>query len=317
MNTSEIVSNEEMSALVPEDGGGAGGALGRSNVIPYNFRRPDRLSKDEIRSIYLLHDLFAHALSSSLPLFLKAVAEVDLISVEQQTFGEYLKGLADPTTIFTLDAKELKGSFAVEINSPIAFPVIDRMLGGIGNDLEKKRAATDLELNILEGFLGIVIDSYREAWNPITELTTEIEGRETRPQLAQMVAQNEVVVTIAYQLTIGESKGSMSFCLPITTLESVIEKFHPDTQGDEYDVDPDIKRPLFDALERVRFAIEADAKSIRIRYGDLIALTEGDILRTNHRTDAPLLISVGGNRKFKASLAANNGQRVVRVEQTV
>lgn len=304
-----------MSALVPE--GGKAIASEHGKVIPYNFRRPDRLSKDQIRSIYLLHDLFAHTLSSNLPLFLRAASEVSLISVEQQPFGEYLKGLADPTTIFTLNAEHLRGSFAIEINSPIAFPVIDRMLGGGGSELLEKRAATDLELNILEGFLSIVLDSYREAWKPIVDLATTIVGRETRPQLAQMVSQNEVVVTIVYQVQIGEAKGLMSVCLPIVTLESVIDQFNPATYAGIQEVDSETRLPLLDVLSRVRLRVCAEVKPLRVNYGEVMSLAEGDIIRTNHRIDTPVDIKIGGLKKFKGSLAANNGQRVARIENLV
>ncbi len=241
--------------------------------------------------------------------------EVNLISVDQQPFGDYLKGLADPTTIFTLHAPELRGCFAIEVNSPIAFPVIDRMLGGPGKDLEEKRAATELELNILEGFLSIVTDAYREAWKPIVELETEIIGRETRPQLAQMVAQNEVVVTIAYQVQIGESQGSMSFCLPIVTLESVIDKFNPATYDNGQSEDPAIRKPLLEALGRVRFPVSTEIKPIRVKYGELMSLAVGDVIRSTHRVETPVDIKVGGIKKYSGSLAGNNGQLVVRIER--
>lgn len=314
MNSSELISNEEMSALVPENEKGKGAFSERTNVIPYNFRRPDRLSKDQIRSIYLLHDLFAHTLSSSLPLFLRAVSEVNLISVEQQPFGDYLKGLADPTTIFTLNVPALHGGFAIEISSPIAFPVIDRMLGGVGNDIAEKRAATDLELNILEGFLGIITDSYREAWHQIVDLQTDIAGRETRPQLTQMVAQNEVVVTIAYQMTIGEATGTISICLPIVTLESVIDKFNPASYASGPEEDPEIRKYLLNSLGRVQLPVAADLEPLQIKYGELISLAVGDVIRSNHHVDSPLQIKVGGKKKFTGSLAGQNGQLVVRVE---
>jgi flagellar motor switch protein FliM len=147
----ELLTSEEMSALMPKttQDSAAQERDKRQRVVPYNFRRPDRLSKDQVRSLYLLHDLFAQSLSSSLPLFLRAITEVTLISVEQQSYGDYLRGMSDPTTIFTIDADSLNGVFAIELNSSIAFPIIDRMLGGEGLALNEQRAATELELKNL------------------------------------------------------------------------------------------------------------------------------------------------------------------------
>ena len=255
MNAKDTLSNEEMSALNPPKEASAGANKNKGQVIPYNFRRPDRLSKEQIRSIYLLHDLFAHNLSSSLPLFLRAAADIDLISVEQQSFGEYLKGLSDPTTIFTVAVESLQGIFVIEMNSSIAFPIIDRLLGGNGEELKELRAATELELNVLEGFLAVVIESYSEVWSPVCEFDTKITGRETRPQMAQIVSPNEVVATIAYQLQIGENKGTISICLPVEMIEDVIENLSPASYSPDKEGSSKSTRNLLNTLSTVRFPI--------------------------------------------------------------
>src|ERR1043166_5796119 len=119
MQNEPLVTEEEMSALLEAPGGdtpGAGGQDKRRRIVPYNFRRPDRLSKEQVRSLYLLHDLFSHSLSSSLPIFLRTISEVTLISVEQQAYVEYLYGLPDPTAIFTLTMHPLPGVSVLEVN---------------------------------------------------------------------------------------------------------------------------------------------------------------------------------------------------------
>src|ERR687884_1419827 len=135
MKNEALLTEEEMSALLPTQTDAAQGtpATGRrTRIVPYNFRRPDRLSKDQVRSLYLLHDMFSHSLSSSLPIFLRAISEVTLISVEQQAYVEYLYGLPDPTAIFTLSMHPLQGVAVLELNPSVAFPLIDRLLGGGG-----------------------------------------------------------------------------------------------------------------------------------------------------------------------------------------
>ena len=158
MSNQAILTEDEMSALLPAPqaapapGAAAAGTDRRRRVIPYDFRRPDRLSKEQVRSLYLLHDMFSHNLSSSLPVFLRAISEVTLISVEQQAYVEYLYGLPDPTAIFTLSLRPLQGVAVLELNPSVAFPVIDRMLGGPGLALPDTRAVTEIEQKILESF---------------------------------------------------------------------------------------------------------------------------------------------------------------------
>ena len=315
MNSKELLSNEELSALMPEQPKSEAAAERerRKRVVPYNFRRPDRLSKEAVRSLYLLHDLFAHSLSTSLPLFLRTFAEVTLISVEQQAYSEYLRGLPDPTTVFTIAAGSLNGVYAVEINTSIAFPIIDRLLGGNGESLNEKRPATDLELKILEGFLSIVNENYSAAWKPIVPLATEIVGRETRPQMLQIIAPNEVVATIGYQVQIGDAQGAMSICLPVVMLESVIDKFNQSAYQPAKATEPEATRELLETLAGVRFPFSTELESVPAAVSDLMSLSVGDVLRTNHRTDKPLKVSVGDSTKFIGKIASLEGRMVVQL----
>lgn len=311
----ELLTNEEMSALLPEPPAddAARERERRRRVVPYNFRRPDRLSKDQVRALYLLHDLFAHSLTSSLPLFLRTVSEVNLISVEQQAYSDYLRGLSDPTMIFTVAANSLRGVFAVELNSSIAFPVIDRMLGGEGQGLSEPRAATDLELKVLEGFLGVFTDNYREAWKSMIEFETEIIGRETRPQLLQIVPPNEIVATIVYQVQIGDAKGLMSICLPVVMLEAVIDKFNHASYLPENPTSPQAVHSLLQTISAVKFPVTSELTPVPSALSDLMALSVGDILRTNHSTGKTVNICVADSVKFSGRLAAVDGRIVVQI----
>lgn len=319
MNSKEILSSEELSALMPATGktDAINEREKRKRVLPYNFRRPDRLSKEQVRSLYLLHDLVAHSVSTSLPLFLRTIAEVNLISVEQQAYSEYLRGLPDPTTVFTIAASSLSGVYAIEIGASIAFPIIDRLLGGNGDGLSEKRAATDLELKILEGFVAIINENYKSAWKPIVPIEPEIVGRETRPQMLQIIAPNEVVATIAYQVQIGDAKGAMSLCLPVVMLESVIDKFNQSSYLPAKSTEPDATRAILETISSVRFRVTSDLESIPAAVVDLINLSVGDVLRTNHRIEQPLKISVGNSVKFKGKIASLEGRMVAQIVEKI
>lgn len=309
----ELLSAEEMSALMPPPPSADAAAGSKRPIVPYNFRRPDRLSKEEIRSLYLLHDLFAHALSSSLPLFMRAVSEVNLISVDQQSYGDYQKGLADPTCIFTVTAKSLHGVFAVEFGSSIAFPVIDRMLGGEGLGISSPRAATELELKVLEGFLASINESYCEAWATHVDLETEIIGRETRPQLLNIIPPNGIVVTIVYQVQIGDAKGLMSICLPVEMLEPVIKKATISAYSSGIPTSPEATNALLRKVSTVNFAVTSDLEKVAASVSDLMGLAVGDVLRTSHSVDRPINIAIADLTKFAGRLGSHEGKLVVQI----
>lgn len=315
MANEDILTHEEMSALLP-DAPSDEAAIEREKrrrIVPYNFRRPDRLSKEHVRALYLLHDQFANNLTSSLPLFLRTVCELTLISVEQQSYSDFIRGLSDPTTLFTFSARSLRSVFAVELSSTVAFPIIDRMLGGDGQELEEPRSATELELKVLEGFLNVIVANYRDVWRPHADLETEIAGRETRPQMLQIVSPNEVVATVSYQIQIGDSKGSMTVCLPVGLLEPIVEGFGRSTYEADETTPPETTASLLEAISSVRFPVSCDLEGVAVTVSDLNALSVGDVLRTNHPTEKALHVCVSDSPKFSGRLAAVEGKLIVQL----
>ncbi|HKX33099.1 MAG TPA: flagellar motor switch protein FliM [Blastocatellia bacterium] len=323
MPANPLVTDEEMSALLDNSGSSGSGAPPgastdkRRRIVPYNFRRPDRVSKEQVRSLYLLHDMFSHSLSSSLPIFLRTISEVTLISVEQQAYVEYLYGLPDPTAIFTLAMHPLQGVAVLELNPSVAFPIIDRMLGGAGQPLSNQRPVTEIEQKILEGFLKIVSDDLREAWKPLIELDLQIVGRETRPQLLQIVAPNEVVISIVFHVRISDIQGMMSLCIPAIILEPIIQRFNQSSYSRSREVAPRQTRALLDTLSKVVFPICAELRGTTVTMDDLFRLAPGDVLQLDHRTDQPVAVSIGGMVKFQGDLVANDRRTAVHLRTKV
>lgn len=315
----DLLTEEEISALTSIKQKPAIPSAGekRQRVVPYNFRRPNRVSKEQVRSLYLLHDTFAHNLSSSLPIFLRAISDVTLISVEQQAYVEYLYGLPNPTAIFTLGMNPLQGMAVLEMNPTVAFTVIDRQLGGPGQPLAQVRPVTEIEQKILEGFLKIVIDDLRTAWQPILDLDFHIMGSETCPQLLQIVAPNEVVISVIFHVRIADVRGTMSFCIPAITLEPIIQKFNQSFYSRIHDVPPEQTLAIFDHLSTANFSVAAELHGTTMTLNDLMKMSAGDVLRLNHRADRPVDVSVGGQVKYQADLVAHDKHMAVHLREMV
>ncbi len=313
MTNHELLTKEEMSSLLEPNEQRTSEAGKRRRVLPYNFRRPDRIPREQIRSLYLMHDLFALSLSSSLPILMRSMSRVTLMSVEQQAYSEYLQGLSDPTALFTLSMHPLPGVAALELSPSVAFPVIDRLLGGVGEDLETPRAVTEIEQRILEGFVKVITDDLRKMWAPLAELDLQILGRETRPQMLQIVAPNEAVLTIAFQVQIAEARGLMSLCLPAITLEPVIQNLNQSVFSRSREVPPDQTRTLLDIMAGVKFPVAAELRSTKASMHDLMNLAPGDVLRLDHRVDEPVEVSVSGAVKFYGDLLSQERRTMVNI----
>jgi flagellar motor switch protein FliM len=289
----------------------------RQRVVPYNFRRPDRVSKEQIHSLYLLHDNFARNVSSNLGLMLRAITEVTLVSIEQQSHLEYLYRLPDPTAIFKLDLSPLQGLAVLELNLSIAFPVIDRQLGGLGQPLNKQRPLTDLEQKILEGFLKVVIGDLHAAWEPIIDMEFSIAGWETRPQLLQVAAPNEVVLAVMFEIRIDDVRGAMSFCIPAITLEPIIHRFNQASFSQIQSVSPEQTHAILRNVSGMSVPLAAELHGTKVTVEDLMSLVPGDIVRLDRRASESIEISIWDAIKFSGDLVSIENRLGVRLHSLV
>src|SRR2546421_9706892 len=192
----------------------------------YDFRRPDRIAKDQLRAIHLLHENFARSLASSLSAYLRAYVAVNLISVEQLSFMEFSQCLPSPTCLVSLGMKPNEGNAVLEINPSLVFPILEMLLGGTGKYATKiNREITEIEQSILDGLFRIILHDLRIAWNSVTPVEFSIESHETDPQLMQILAPNEAVVAVSMEARIGENAGMMNIGIPSIIVKMLRHKF--------------------------------------------------------------------------------------------
>ena len=208
------LSQDEIDRLFQEHGSVPGGDGSQSpTAVTYDFRRPDRIPKEQLRSIHLMHDFLARNLASSLGAYLRAYVTVSLVSVEQLSFGEFLQYLPTPTCISSISMRPMDANSVLELNPSLVFPMLDVLLGGTGaTDVEDAREITEIERSIIEGVIRIVLHDLREAWAPVAELNFTIEGTDTQPQLMQILSPNEAIVLPA---TPSSSRKNRSMFTPI------------------------------------------------------------------------------------------------------
>ena len=165
---SRILSQEEIDALLASTPAEAGRAAnGRAPVIAYNFRRPDRVSKDQIRSLHFLHDRFARNATTSLSAFLRTTTELSIVSVEQFAYSEFLLSLPDPTAFYAVAMPPFDALAALELNPGVAFAMVDRMLGGSGESGAPQRALTEIEQNVVDAVVKLLLEHLTETWKTV------------------------------------------------------------------------------------------------------------------------------------------------------
>ena len=142
----------------------------------YDFRRPDRIAKDQLRAIHLLHENFARSLASSLSAYLRAYVAVNLVSVEQLSFVEFTQCLPSPTCLIALGMRPYDGNAVLEINPSLVFPILEMLLGGTGKITTKiNREITEIEQSILDSLLRIILHDLRSAWGAVANMEFSVE----------------------------------------------------------------------------------------------------------------------------------------------
>ena len=227
----EVLSQEEIDQLLTAISTGEVDAeeINQSSdqrkIKIYDFKRPDKFSKDQIRTISMIHETFARLTTTGLSAQLRAMAHVHVASVDQLTYEEFIRSIPNPTTLAVIDMEPLKGNAVLEIDPSITFAVIDKLFGGKGEgDTKLQRELTEIESAVIEGVIVRVLGNLREAWSNVIDLRPRLGRIEVNPQFAQIVPPSDMVVLVTLETKIGEVEGMMNFCIPYITIEPVISK---------------------------------------------------------------------------------------------
>jgi len=314
---SRTLSQQEIDALLLAAGSQDDerrNAVADLQVARYNFRRPDRVSKEQLRSLHFLHDRYAVNLSSSLSAFLRAVTEVSIVSVEQFAYSEFLMSLPDPTAFYSFSMPPAEGMAALEINPSVAFTMVDRMLGGNGQTPAPNRALTEIEQNVLDSVVKLLLEHLTETWRAIADLQFRMQDRETRPQMLRVTGPNEIVILLAFELRIAETKGMVSLCFPAATIEAMEEKFAQGWQRARVQPSALEQARLSANLGRIPLPVTTLLET-RLPARELLALKPGDVVSLGYPLAHPVDVCVGRVRRFLGRLTMNDAGAAVRVER--
>lgn len=313
---SKILSQDEIDALLTSAANlektTHDAPVESESVIVYNFRRPDRVSKEQIRSLHFLHDRFARNISTSLSAYLRTVTEVNVTSVEQFTYSEFLMSLPDPTAFYAISLAPIDGLGALELNPSVAFSMIDRMLGGSGKGMAPKRGLTEIEHNVIDGVVKLVLEHLTETWRNIVEVRFRVSARDTRPQMLQVAAPNEVVVLIGFDIKIGDARGMLNFCLPATAIETVGNSFTHTWYRSHREPTLDDRHQFWRTLGHLPVDVAATVETT-LSARDVLELAPGDVIALAHRLSDPLQVRVCDTVKFDAYPVQEHGHAGVRL----
>jgi len=322
----DILSQEEIDALldVVEDEGddvleSADDTLTpQKQVTLYDFKRPNRVSKEQLRAFRGVHDKMARSLASQISSIMRSIVEIQFHSVDQMTYGEFLMSLPNPTSFNVFSVKPLEGSGVIEINPSIAFPMLDRLLGGKGEPFDASREFSDIELSLFETILRVMMSTLKEAWGPVMEVYPTIESKESSPNVVQIVAQNEIVVMVVMEIIIGHSSGMMNICYPVISLEPILPKLASrDLMLNETSSKKSRNTELQVLLGGAKVTVEADLGGAELALGDILDLKVGDILRLSSAADDIVTVCIDGKDRFKGEIGLRRFRKSIVITEII
>jgi flagellar motor switch protein FliM len=303
------LSQQEIDAVFQKTQGRPSDRAGSKRAALFDFRRPDRIAKSQLRAIHQLHDNFVRNLVSSLSAYLRSYLIVNLVSVEQLSYSEFLECLPSPTCIASLGLKPYDGNAVLELNSSLIFPILEILLGGDGKlQFSSQREITEIEQVLLDGLLRLILRDLHEAWTFVTPIDFTIENIETEPQFLQILAPTEAVVAVAIEIRIGDSIGMMNIAMPSIIIKMMRQKFDQQwTLRKSASTDQEQSRVL-DLIRASDLSTEVLLSGPQLLLRDLMNLEEGDVISFEFPVARPLDFTVNGQTRYQGEVV-NAGRR--------
>jgi flagellar motor switch protein FliM len=319
----KILSQEEIDALLStvakgdSSTPGAGGEPRRLQL--YDFKHPERISKEQIRTLRTIHDNFARLFGTHLSTTLRTMVDVNLLSIDQVTFSEYTMSLSVPAAIYTFRLNALDGKAILEVSPQFILFVVDRMLGGYGDANHPSREITVVEQNVVSRIIATIISILNEVWTQVHPLQASLESFESDPQFVQIARASESLAIIFFEIRVRGAAFTMNFGVPYFVLEPILNKLSAQSMmalagKREKEAGPTAVR---DRLMASKLQLRALLAETVLSVRDFIDLQPDDIIQVDHRTTQPVSIVVGERAKYFGSGGQLGRRRAVKIIRAI
>ncbi|MDR1885545.1 MAG: flagellar motor switch protein FliM [Synergistaceae bacterium] len=305
----EVMSQNEIDSLLQAISSGGDDDIAKMQEAEekplklYDFRRPDKFSKDQMRAIQMIHESFCRSLTTSLSTMVRSMVSVEVVAVDQLAYDEFIHSLVQPTVIGILEMYPLSGNAILEISNQLTFAIIDRLLGGKGEPLRKPRDLTDIERTVIERVIMKILEHLEESWSTVVDIRYRYETMESNPFFVQVCPGTDMVLLVTMKIQIGDIQGIMNFCIPYFVIEPLIDKLssqqwfsstgRKNAEG--------VRESLVERMNEVSVPLALELGHSIISLGDVIQMQAGDVVRLDGTVKDPLGLRVGNRVKYHST----------------
>ena len=287
---------------------------------PYDFRRPDKFVKEQLRTINKIHENFSRTVTTSLSTMLRTMVSVQVISVDQITYEEYIRSVPNPSVISVFDVGgDLKGNAVFEINPSLALAMIDRLFGGTGKALSKSRSLTAIEENVIKKIIARLLNDLTEAWQQFVSIEPRIELMESNPQFTQIAPPTAMVLLITFEVRVHDTEGTSNICFPHIVLEPILEKLNVQflySSINKIESEGNASK-LEESLKKAKIPLVVELGRSEITVNEFLGLNINDVIVLRKSTSDLLDVHAGGRLKFKGNPGLVDNKLAVAIAQVV
>ena len=314
----KVMSQEEIDAVFK--GGVAETKIepSENEVAAFDLSHLDRIPKSQLRALHMVHENFVRNLASSLSAYLRSYVVLNLVSLEQISYAEFLDGLSFPTCIANVGLNPYDGTGVLEMNMTLMFTFMELLMGSKGRRAAPvQRKITDIEKSIMQTLLRVVLLDLREAWRNVADVDFSVQSLASEPQLMHVLAPAEAVIVIAVDVRVGEVTGLMNLAIPSIFIKRLRNKFEILQRVRKAHASEQDHKIVADLLQDVLLKFEACIEGGKIPARTLVDLEPGDVLMLDHAADKPLQASMNGEPKWQGYIAAQKENLVFEVTRTL
>ncbi|MBO8141043.1 MAG: flagellar motor switch protein FliM [Firmicutes bacterium] len=274
---------------------------GRPAVKRYDFRRPDKFSKDQLRTLQIVHESFARTVATYLSGYVRTMVHGEVVSVSQTSYDEFIRSLSSPTLLVVFSFAPLEGSGLIEIPPDLSLVIIDRLLGGPGTRPDRPRELTEIEQTVMRRILDRTVSALGEAWENLVPIQPRLERLEGNPQFVQLVPPQDMVVVITIRFQLRDVVGRMNICVPYLVLEPVAPRLsaHYLFGGSKTPESGRHVQQLQKRVETMHVDVTVTLGRAEVTVRELLDLAPGDVIRLGTRTGDDLPVHIGDRTKFR------------------
>jgi flagellar motor switch protein FliM len=285
-------------------------------IIPYDFRLPNRISKNQLRTLRNIHETFSESISSFLMTKLQTIIGINIISVDQIYYSEYVLSVSNPACLYTFDIKgtDIKG--ILEISPELALTLVDRLLGGNGKGEVQAKLITPIEQRVLFIFVEKVMQELQKSWQIIGNYEFAIDGFESDIDFAQITSQSESILLFSFELVIGENSHLMNLCFATYAFDVILSKINSQNISTIRPVKyqgTSSKNILLDHIKKTDLLVKVEFGKAVITFKDLMQLGKGDVIMLNKKVGDDLIITVADKLVFNGQPGILSGRKAVKI----